>query len=446
MAKKRSTQKDQDALVAYQANYLRYMAGVDTNQSTTLGGRSFLSLGISVPLAFEYLVDINCLPMGLIYQLIGMRASYKTTFAMEVIRWLGLRRGASDFILTEGKFSQPLAYAMCGYPDEEGYTPIKPYASANMKDWQTRVTSVLKMAIGAMDKGFTANGTKYPPGCYAPGGVIVDSIVSQLTETQTKTIEEQGGSDRGFAVHVKAISEWISTTQAMITCRPYVLLLINHCTAEELNKFITVYKEKGGNKLAFQSSLIIVMQAGALQRTIIDAPGWAPTRTEVVIKLSLNKSSIGDSTRTIVVPIRTETQIMEGVPESMRVRQRTHFRWGDALMRIITSYMAGEASVIVKKDYANSKSRSLFQERILAVTPFKQVTKDTYVCEKYGMTEPVDAETLGCAMQKDPEFVRMFRDIFGIKSFDIWPIGEDFATYLQSCREKLYNSRLLIPD
>ena len=191
--------------------------------------KSFVSGGIRMPLAMQYLFDIRAWPLGILIQLTGEQGSRKTSFLFHVGSWFNDLGGATDLTLTEGKLSESLIYANCGYPDEivdeNGNVlayPVVVRISENASEWQRDITKQVDMFNGMMDKGWKdKKGNAVPPGIYAPFLFGVDSLVAQLTQEQTEAVEKQGGQDRGYATHVKALSQWISAIQSKITCRPY---------------------------------------------------------------------------------------------------------------------------------------------------------------------------------------------------------------------------------
>jgi hypothetical protein len=445
MAKKaiKKTATKSGGLSSMQA-FREHVLAIDGKNSTVVGDKTFVSIAIPIPLAFQYFLDITGLPVGLVYQLTGNTDSRKTTFAFEVMRWVGKLGGSAELVLTEGKFSDSLAKAFCGYPGEEDYTPVVPRELRNMQEWQIHINNYLDACVTAMEKGFTdRTGKKHPPGIEMPIGIVVDSVVAQLTESQTNKISSEGGSDRGFAVHVKSLGDWIAVLQAKITCRPFVMLLINHISEEQVSMFEKEIKQKGGRRIGYESSLILLLSSSKESITVVDKPGYAPEESDTLLTFKLSKSSMGVSRRVLKVRLHTQHEIV-GPGEA---RQRNQFLWGESLVEILKSHMyAADNSIRLTKSHELVSSRKLYRERILAVTDFREV-KGGFTCEKYtnSDTEVLTAQALGEFLEADAEFVALFRELFAIKHYAMWPRGEDFYKVLARERASITANRTKIP-
>jgi hypothetical protein len=398
-----------------------------------------------MPLAMQYLLDIRAWPLGILVQLTGGEGSRKTTTMFEIASWFNALAGATDITLTEGKLSESLIYSTNGYPDEivdeEGNIlpyPVTVRVSENANQWQRDITQQVDMFNDMMDKGWVAgDGRKFPPGIYAPMFFGVDSVVAQLTEAQTEQVENDGGQDRGYATHVKALSQWLSAIQAKLSCRPYSMVLINHCTIDKPTEYQVIITPKGGRKLAYESSLIIFLSKRKMTTVQCDKPGYASEGKLTYVTFKLLKSSVGDDTKQIVVPILDENEILGDGD----VRQRTTFMWGESLMDIIEAKCwADKTEVNIDKVSQQKTIRERFRTAFLSVSPFERLNGGMYKCAKYS-DEVLDAETMGNYLSNDPDFRKVFYEQIGIKPYEVWTPGTNYVTFIEDIKKKQYAER-----
>lgn len=441
---KQSTKKLKLGAEEHARFMLSHLMGVPGEASTTLGDNAYLSVGIPCPLLFQYLVDISAFPLGLLIQLIGDRGSRKTTLLFEFIRWFAQRGGMAHFALSEGKYSRPLQHAICGLPGEGKNALVVPYVSRSLGDWQVHISEMIERATHAMEHGFKTPDGIVPPGCFSPVIYGIDSLVAQYTEKQAETIEESGGAERGYATHVKAIGEWLSVMSTNITCKPFSLVAINHCSFQQnpITKQVEI-KEKGGQRLAYLSSLILCLKTRSDEEWYEIVDGWSPKVQSTVVEMLLTKSSVGDDTRKIAVPVVTRNRIT-GPGTTM---QHTKFQWGRGLVWLIRAHTYGDCSQLKLRKSADAQYvRQAFRDRIGAVVEYRYVSDKEIYCGKYAGDRRLDAEEFGCFLQDDPEFVKVFYELFGIKAYSLWTPGTDFKDFLESIRGELYSKRVLIPN
>lgn len=434
---------------SFQDAVRRTSIGGDPNSpELAMGDRAYISVGIPIPLILQYFFDVQALPTGLVYQITGSRASRKSAFCMELCRMIHNRGGDNHYVTTEGKLSQSLVQAICGYPDEEGVRDVIPYTSQHMQDWQTYVSQSAKRINEIMDKGLTFNGQKFDPGMYAPTGLFVDSIVAQLTKKQADTIEEAGGQERGYATHVKALSEWLSQIQATITCRPSLLFLVNHCAVEGEGWQVKI-KEKGGAKLAYESSLIVFLHTSKAKSAICRAEGFNIEEKRAETRFELLKSSVGVDNRVIYVPIVERSQRV-GEGDEEHGRQRIYYQWGEALVNFLMSRLyKSEDKVKFPAALDAQYVYQWYRDQFFPIVEFRAAPKKPgwFVCDKY-TEKPGDvlhAQQLGERLTQDPDFVRAFRRVFCIKPYDVWGLHENFADVVARARKRLYIDRTYIP-
>lgn len=426
-----------------------YVLGLDDKQSDLAMERMYGVGALPCPLLLEYQLGCTGIQFGLIYQFTGDRGSMKTTLMFEMMRIAAQRDSANYFILTEGKFSPSLSQAILGYSDEDPRATLPVYKSEHMQDWQQKALSQIKLFKQVMDKGYVnSDGKKFGPQDTFPFFVGVDSAVGQLLESQHAEIEKSGGQPRGYATHVKALGEFVATAQAAISNRPIIMNLINHCSFEE-GMFTKKVKEKGGNKLAYNSSSILVCSASKAQQKLYKVDGWGLEQTVQTLYLECNKSSIGADFRAISVPVVTRHEIIA----PGETRQRSVFRWGQALVNFILARCYQEFNkpndgFKIPKEFQLASARQAVRDKLFGVTDFKKTAKAGYFeCKKYeDETGCVfSSEILGRKLSADPDYVNAFREAFGIIPVPLWPPGMPWPEFAEYCRKQRYDRSLKIP-
>jgi hypothetical protein len=454
MAKKKNVQLTlpDHAVAAHQTLFT-------TPKKKTGAVTAFATGGIKMPLIMQYLMDVRSWPLGILIQITGDKGCRKSSLLYHIGTWFTARHGLCDLTTTEGKMSESLLRAILGYEDEWEETvgtpyPVRANVATSMADWQTSIISTATRFNKMMDSDWTdANGNKQAGCMYIPVLIGLDSLVAQLTDKQTEAVEAQGGQDRGFATHVKAISQWISTIQAKITNRPYSLTVINHCTTTVIDQYRQPdVAPKGGTKVAYESSFVIHLNRAKMYTQHCKLPNHAPECKTTVVYARLLKTSLGDETRHIRYCIEDVYEYdKDGLP-----RQRTKFLWGRALVETLLSrmYAKGDSGVELGDNEISGGSSDTtkglceaIRESIFEVVKFKpaEKAKDTYICEKYS-SEPMSGEELGAALEADLDFVRVFYKVFAIKPYDEWPIGTDYNTFIAQARKKSFADRVAVPD
>lgn len=419
--------------------------------SGKLGSSRYCSLGIPIPLALQYFLDSNCLPLGMILQLIGEKGQRKTTFALELMRMIYEYNGYGHYVLTENKFSDSLAGAICGYEDEPGSAIFKVVQSQDMNAWQVSTNRLIDQAGTVVDKGALIrmpddSQIKIPPGGYGPWLLLVDSLVAQQTNSQLSTISNEGGKDRGYATHVKALGDWIGYVKSRFVGRPFLGCFINHCSVTPNPSGYGVQIEsKGGTKLSYLSSLVIFVQSTAPQVIRSDDPNIASEMVRVNVNFTITKSSIGSDFRKLSVPVLSWKEINH---ETGEVRPRMKFMWGEALLNILLPYMyaAEESSspMQLKGQMDTESARTRFREAIFDVVKFKRVERSKTLFQAPSISDdPIEANELGLALQNNEQFVGVFHKLFGIYNSRVWELGQSFNEAIAAAREAQDNNSIL---
>lgn len=412
---------------------------------------SFAAGGLHMPLAMQYLLDVRAYPLGVVIQITGDRGCRKSTLLYHIGSWFTGRGGLADITTTEGKLSPMLLESVLGYEDEFAARgllyPVRTRQATSMQEWQVGILDAMSNYNRMMDDGYIdSDGVKRPGGMYVPVYFGLDSLVAQLTDQQAKAVEEKGGSDRGYATHVKAISQWLSTVQAKLTNRPYSLTLINHCTIVRPTEYQIDITPKGGSKTAYESTYIMYLDRSKPESLRSGDPRFAPESKLTAVRSRLLKSSLGDETRRITWYIRDDFEYDLACGIDGATRQRTSFLWGRALTELVMGKMYAGHESLMGESADSAALRADYRTILSEHVPFKAPIKaDTYMCEKYS-DEPMDGETLGNFLQRDKDFVSSFYKAFAIKPYSIWPYGEDYNTFINRAKTQSFAQRVAIPD
>ena len=191
-------------------------------------------------------------PCGHITQIIGKPDSGKSTLAMEGIVSCQKLGGVFFLIDSEHKFSMPRLALMGGKPKEVLVTP----------------TNTLEEAWDALEKILAEVQTLREEGVKEPIMLVWDSVAASVPES----IMDGEAGDAHFAVEAKLNNKNIRRLRQAIDKTDLACVFINHYYMTNPK---TKYEQpeliiKGGEELAFMSTLILKTKQGAkIERTVL---------------------------------------------------------------------------------------------------------------------------------------------------------------------------------
>ena len=191
-------------------------------------------------------------PCGHVTQIIGKPDSGKSTLAMEGMVACQKLGGIAYLIDSEHKFSMGRFKLMGGNPRD-----IVVMQTENLEEAWTAIDSVLKEAQTLRDEGITA-----------PMMMVWDSVAASVPES----IMESESGDFHVAVEAKMNNKNIRRLRQSIKKTDMACVFINHFyMTQPKNKYEqSVLIIKGGEEMAFLSTLILLTKQGAkITRTVL---------------------------------------------------------------------------------------------------------------------------------------------------------------------------------
>lgn len=165
---------------------------------------------IPVPaLSTRYLLQNEGFFLGKIVHLLGEEASFKSTFALELMRWHLAAFGYGVIFETETRPIQDVQRAIL--KDESKYWC---FSCTSLDQWQSGILHAIK----------TFNESKDP----VPLCIIVDSLLGCNSEDTIKRHEEEGALSARFSVESRAIADFLRSNANKLLGTLITLCFVNH--------------------------------------------------------------------------------------------------------------------------------------------------------------------------------------------------------------------------
>lgn len=226
---------------------------------------------IPVPsIAVRFLIGYDGFPLQILTQIVGKKASYKTSLALEIAKWHIDRNGYCLYIDTEGGSSAHI----------EETDRVLPVSAVSIDEWITVVKTFYEKTVGLK----------------SPTCVIIDSIAAVTSSQILKKFEEEGVVSANYPIEAKSLSAFFRLKSALMKDSPVSFIAINHIK-ETINPYgITEEYNPGGKLLQYVTNL--QLKTKKLAQPIIKDGNFY---SEVEIRVEFNR--LGNEGRSIVVPI-----------------------------------------------------------------------------------------------------------------------------------------------
>ncbi len=386
------------------------------NLIAAAGDLDVLSIGIKIPFVMQYILQNNSLPLGRIFELVGEEKSNKSTLAFEIGRWFFGQVGQVYIFENETKFSEDMAMAVMGHPDEVGRPPFVHFDCGTQEDWQAKITTTLKDIKQKMLSGATVKignkVKKYKPlGRTIPILFILDSLAGAVAEENVKKINQRGFSGRNHPAEALSNTSYFKKFRADLVKWPVSLLIVNHLRKQKAENGPHIErKTPGGKHVAFQQSL-------QLELTKTKALSYVDTRKDAVslavkgnrIKIQCRRSSIGEDLRSANVDLIWWYEKKNG-----KIRQYTKWQWDAAIVDLLMDQDGGA------------------KERIREVVDIRQI-KNKFWSKKLKVSKekPLTKAEIGAKIEKNEAIIAKLSDLFAIKQRIIMHRGDDYKKLLR---------------
>ena len=385
-------------------------------------------IGVTIPLAMQYVIQNNVLPLGRMIQLVGVEKSNKSSLGFEITRWFSDVGGACNLFENETKYSPDLAQSIFGWADERRLLyggsgeVLVHYPCGTLQDWQQKLSSTTQhiktiMSVGIKEKKgkggkIIVPGVK-PTGRIFPVLQLLDSIAGGVSEEKQIKMDNRGYAERDYAIEALLNQEFLKKFRTDLIGWPFTLLVVNHLKKQKAEKGGHIERKKpGGKHLGFQESLELEMSKIQSLKYVDDRPD-APSLdikgNRIVIKCQ--KSALGEEERSVVVDLLwwQDRSKVDGRP-----RQYSQWQWEAALVNLLLSLEGSRKARAQEIVDLHKKSDTEIWSRRLGVSK----------------EHPVNKQEIGLLLEKDPEIVSQLSDLFAIKQRTVFSYGDDYRKML----------------
>jgi len=371
-------------------------------------------VGIPCPLAFEYLLCQDVFPLGLIYQIVGLAGSLKSSLIYEIMRWFRNAGGGSHLEEVETKFSPELMRSIVGYAEDE--TNVIVDRCDSVEDWQRKLLYNIDQQKELLTWEDKAN--KIPgPGRTVPICFAVDSVSGKLSmETQEK-VNDQGFHGRSFPIEAMSITGFMKTVPQMIDGWPFALVLNNHLKMGKDDQGHDVRRITGGAGLNFQESFELETK---VRKSKIECSEWEG----IQIGIRCTKNSFGPTHRRIDARMLWWEEMNE---ETGDYDQITRWDWHWSTVQLLTG-----------ENMLSAMIRARLKEAGVHVDAPKKADVENLAWSKnLGMKkeDAVPWSELGAMIAKDTVLLNTIRQCLGIKRRPL--LQGDYLQQLEGLREQL---------
>lgn len=311
-----------------------YVHGLTMEARKTSGHRSVLlgsetkNLVIGIPcpaLAFEFVIQQNCFPLGVITHLNAPWGSAKSGLLYEFGRWFYLASGLTILNENETKFSPEWCESTMG---SEAFERLILNRCESIEDWQQALTNDILANKRAMD------GTKEEPG---PGRTIpvlygTDSIMGKLSQETQEKILDAGYAGRGHPVEALCITRYMQTMPQMLDGWPFAVVLVNHLKFKRDEMGNEERSTAGGKAVNFLETFELEMGKTGDGGGLIETQDFDGLR----VRITCRKNSLGNTGRSI------RTRVIwweEEDPATGNFHQKTVWDWDWSIVDLLQSIL-----------------------------------------------------------------------------------------------------------
>lgn len=412
----------------------------------------FSTIGLPLPsLAMEYLLLSTVWPINSrLSMLVGPQAAGKTMLLSEIMRWnYHYCAGHNYQIVTEySKHSYDLSLSIMGWEYSDGLAYIP---APTMNEWQSRLLSVLRNERVLMDgpegysqlpgmeqaqsqrlkqkrkyvnkkrktvrKSDLKSEGKEGIGRIYPVVVGIDAVMSVATVESCIKIETDGFAAKEYANEASSITKFLRALPQAMYGYPFHCIGVNHLK-EKPPEFGQLRPERsipGGKHLLHHEALELELhKIGSLQTAAYEGQ-------TVLIKCI--KNCLGTSGRQIAVDVKwwNENVELDGVE---CVRQRTVFDWYAATMKLLLGKLGSQREV---KSVLDLQTHSQPGQSIKVSSQALGIPR----------SEPVPLDVAGYVLQNTPHVLEPLRDIFGIKRYPVFQLGQDYRDQMEEAKRRI---------
>ncbi len=369
------------------------------------GNPAVLNRVLPVPsLALRYLLQNEGLPLGLVYHLVGLPASFKSTLGVEFGRWHRECGGAISVCGAEDKDTPDLRNSILDWDNTGVYYRECEYIEV----WQESIMNFVK----AMRKNVTGNEDFIPPVAF-----IVDSYMGKMPKRLYESTVKSGFATKHFGEAAALIGDWLSVYSSFVRGLPCTLIGINHLKeAIDPGTFMKQYRTPGGQMLKHQNVTEIQVFRIKNEQKEIDGIPYHLNR----LSLKTTKNSRGAQNKRIQVVLR---QYNEPDPDGEGIRLVSVFEWLEATVELLydgTGMSAAEQKILMPRI-----------KEIVNVQKLSNASR--YWCPELGIakSDALPGYDMGLLIESNNEILYPLYDVLGIVRRPIFNNNLPYAQQLQ---------------
>jgi len=352
----------------------------------------------------RYLLQNEGLPLSCCYQAVGEQASYKSTFAAEVMRWHAICGGKGILLEAETKPTADLRNSVLNWDIDA----IHVEDCEMQEHWQDKCTDLTNQIQKLAEQSAG-------PGRTQPYCIVVDSLTGKASKKTIENIDEVGHAAMHFPVEAKNIADYMRAYPQKLLGWPWTFLGVNHCKPSLDERGNIVYNIPGGYALKFQCAAIFELaRLGQIKEY--------SNYKAATISLNTLKNSYGPDR--IRIQVRFKTWLVEEEQGINRLHSR--FEWWEAGILLLAEgaglSKARAASLLPKlkevcdvKTKAGGSTGKLYHSNRLEVSA----------------ASAMSAHELGVLLETKPEVLADIYQVLGIQRRPFFRPGVDFMSQLE---------------
>lgn len=352
----------------------------------------------------RYLLQNEGLPLSCVYQAVGEQASYKSTFAAELVRWHRICGGKGLLLEAETKPTPELRNSVLNW-DLDALTVEDCEMQEHWMDKCTYYTHELQK-LAEQSTG---------PGRTRPFCIVVDSLTGKASAQTIKKIDEEGHAGLHYPIEAKNMADYMRAYPQKLLGWPWTFVGINHCKPSLDERGNIVYNIPGGYSLKFQCAAIFELaRLGQIKEF--------SNYKAATIQLNTLKNSYGPDR--IKIQVRYKTWYQEEEEGVNRLHSR--FEWWEAGILLLAD---GVGLTTARKAALHPK----LKEACHVQTKAGGSAGKLYYCKALDVSaaDAMSAHDLGVLLETRPDVLADIYTVLGIQRRPFFRPGVDFMRQLE---------------
>lgn len=355
-------------------------------------------------LSARYLLRNEGLPLSCVYELVGQEASYKSTFAIEILRWHRICGGNGALLEAETKPTPDLRNSVLNW--DQGAVRIEDCNS--QEEWQSKAVFLTKDYRKRMDAPSGAG--RVHPWC-----IIVDTLTGKASTKTIENIGKEGYARQHYPIEARNIADFMRAYPQLLMGYPYTFVGVNHLKLAKHEDGTVDHNVPGGWALRFQCAAIIMMERVG---KIYDYA----TYKAVTVSMQTLKNSYGPfGTR---LHVRFRTWLQEDAPGIHRLHSR--FEWWEASVNLITKGLG-----------MTGTDRDRLVPRMQEVCDIKEKAGGSrgklYYSNRLGVpsSDAITAHDMGMLLETKPDVLADLYTVLNIQRQQFFRPGVNYVSQLE---------------